>query len=539
MFLSFLFQIVPAIFVRSLQFFASKTAALSNSLTSNKSRSSTLFNLSSANSSGSSSPPSSQRGDNGDSIQDIEYWLQRCSICFDAQLDFCLDICRDQFCRDCFQRYVKEVVHNSWGLSITKIKCPVCNEIVSQSEWSKYVDQNTIDLYNIYNKPYRSFSRCCSGCGEEVFAAQVFQVCSEEKEKYFKDISNLLRKFLETYETAKNKEKIPPNTNNQADIDNFIAKFEADYLVYISEESTSIGIMEMYEHITEKIGKVLGVSLDVNNKRPSKKFSRHKLKTHTDMVKAAAEISSKFVALEVRPEAWKELQFMHISNFPQSNCAKCKRDICLQCGDPTHHPGMTCIQYMRHKVANPHLFVTSQSLLCNDKNDVTDALENTKWKLANSKSCPNCSILINRDDGCNKVDCLHCGYRFCWICRNSWSEKCGFYECRMKQKKGKDKRSVNKRLSSSQLQNQQQLDDNNNNTSEIPQFGEFQGEDVEMSDSFQTEEETEYDYDENDVDNDDAVVLNVLAQSLNDQPEIGVPNVFLIQSKITPADPNL
>ncbi|CAB4487617.1 unnamed protein product [Rhizophagus irregularis] len=520
--------IVPAIFVRSLQFFASKTAAISNSLTSNKSRSSTLFNLSSASSSGSSSPPSSQRGDNGDSIQDIEYWLQRCSICFDAQLDFCLEVCRDQFCRDCFQRYVKEVVHNSWGLSITKIKCPVCHEVVPQSEWSKYVDQNTIDLYNMYNKPYRSFSRCCSGCGEEVFAAQVFQVCSEEKEKYFKDISNHLRKFLETYGNIKGS-----NTDNQSDTDNFITKFEADYLVYISEENTTIEIMEMYEHITEKMGKILGLRFNLNKKRPLKNSSHHKLKTHADMVKAAAEISSKFVALEVRPEAWRELQFMHISNFPQSNCSKCKKDICLQCGDPTHHTGMTCIQYMRHKVANPHLFITNQSLLCNDKNDITDALENTKWKLANSKSCPNCSILINRDDGCNKVDCLHCGYRFCWICRSGWSEKCGFYRCRMgKRKKGKDKQSARKQQNSSQLHIQHV----NNNVSEISQFGGSR-DDVEMSDSFQTEEETEYDYDENDVD-DEAVVLNALAQSLDDQPEIGVPNVFLIQSKITPTDSN-
>jgi hypothetical protein len=111
-----------------------------------------------------------------------------------------------------------------------------------------------------------------------------------------------------------------------------------------------------------------------------------------------------------------------------------------------------------------------------------------------------------------------------------------------KQKKGKDKSSANKRLrqqDSLQLQNQQQSDINNN-VSEILQFGEFQGDDVEMSDSFYTEEETEYDYDENDVgeNQDDAVVLNALAQSLDVQPEIGVPNVFLIQSKITPTDPD-
>jgi hypothetical protein len=63
---------------------------------------------------------------------------------------------------------------------------------------------------------------------------------------------------LETFETAKNS-KNPANVDNQADISNFIAKFEADYLVYTSEENTSIEIMEMYEYITKKMGKVLGL----------------------------------------------------------------------------------------------------------------------------------------------------------------------------------------------------------------------------------------------------------------------------------------
>ncbi|CAG8837826.1 22296_t:CDS:2, partial [Racocetra persica] len=187
----------------------------------------------------------------------FEYWLQRCSICFDAQLDFCLELCRDQFCRDCFQRYVKEVVQNSWGLGITKVKCPVCQDVIQQSEWSKYVDQNVIDLYNTYNKPYRSFSRCCSECGEEVFAAQVFQVCAEEKEKYFKEISLLLRKYFDTYGSGKNckgKNTLNRVTKNQNDIDSFLEKYQTDYLAYISGEDPKIGVLEMYEYIAKKLG---------------------------------------------------------------------------------------------------------------------------------------------------------------------------------------------------------------------------------------------------------------------------------------------
>ncbi|CAJ0851038.1 13812_t:CDS:2 [Entrophospora sp. SA101] len=391
--------IVPAIFVRSLQFFASKTIAIG------------------------SSSSSSQRSDGGEggsdnltSVQDIEYWLQRCSICFDAQLDFCLDLCRDQF-----------LVQNSWGLNITKIKCPVCQDVISQSEWSKYVDQNTIDLYNTYNRPYRSYSRCCNECGEEIFAAKVFQVCAEEKEKYFKEISVLLRKFLETYGVNNNKPlkgKSIANSqfatiNNISDVDMFIARFEKDYLTFISNDNPGVGVFEMYQYVAKKIGDCLGLSFGMNNRRSTTKFTRNKLKIHSDMVKSAAEISSKIVALEIRPESWKELQFMHVANFPQSRCTKCYNDICLQCGESTHHPGMTCIQFMRYKVANPHLFIMNNSKTQatyhnNINNNTVDALEIIKWKLENSKSCPNCSILINRDDGCNKVDCLHCGYRFCW-----------------------------------------------------------------------------------------------------------------------------
>ncbi|KAF9431860.1 hypothetical protein BGZ76_011612 [Entomortierella beljakovae] len=52
-----------------------------------------------------------------------------------------------------------------------------------------------------------------------------------------------------------------------------------------------------------------------------------------------------------------------------------------------------------------------------------------QWKLANTNPCPNCCILIHRDDGCNKVDCMLCGYRFCWVCRESWGSACGFFSC--------------------------------------------------------------------------------------------------------------
>lgn len=94
-------------------------------------------------------------------------------------------------------RYIQETVNQSWGLGVTRIKCPgikkkninnenffsslfmlllffflVCQETIAQSEWSKYVSQDIIEKYNVYNQPYRPFSRYCSTCEHPVAPCQ-------------------------------------------------------------------------------------------------------------------------------------------------------------------------------------------------------------------------------------------------------------------------------------------------------------------------------------------------------------------------------
>lgn len=63
-----------------------------------------------------------QDEDDEDDPQDnMEYWLQRCSICFEAQLDLCLDYCRDQYCLDCFRRQVHAFYLCKHSISLTHI----------------------------------------------------------------------------------------------------------------------------------------------------------------------------------------------------------------------------------------------------------------------------------------------------------------------------------------------------------------------------------------------------------------------------------
>lgn len=57
---------------------------------------------------------------------------------------------------------------SSWGLSVTPIRCPVCTELIPKHEWSQYVPQKIVDMYDTFNKPYRSYTRACSHCETEM-----------------------------------------------------------------------------------------------------------------------------------------------------------------------------------------------------------------------------------------------------------------------------------------------------------------------------------------------------------------------------------
>jgi hypothetical protein len=84
-----------------------------------------------------------------------------------------------------------------------------------------------------------------------------------------------------------------------------------------------------------------------------------------------------------------------------------------------------------------------QLIMQNEQQINDDFVQTLKWKLENrcenfkkgeiicllttalfvySRNCPSCSIMINRDDGCNKVDCTLCGFSFCWECKSTWSD---------------------------------------------------------------------------------------------------------------------
>ncbi|ORZ04706.1 hypothetical protein BCR41DRAFT_194246 [Lobosporangium transversale] len=165
-----------------------------------------------------------------------------------------------------------------------------------------------------------------------------------------------------------------------------------------------------------------------------------------EIKRALAKFSKRFSSIETRQEQWKELQFLHVRWLRWEWCEKCDKELCLQCGVSSHHELYDCFQYMRSLITNKDSTGLSPIVNWSAKQSnyrppkTTSSISKGKtrsdldtstiqWKLANTSPCPNCCILIHRDDGCNKMDCLLCGYRFCWVCREAWGTACGFFKC--------------------------------------------------------------------------------------------------------------
>ncbi|CAF0990366.1 unnamed protein product [Didymodactylos carnosus] len=58
---------------------------------------------------------------------------------------------------------------------------------------------------------------------------------------------------------------------------------------------------------------------------------------------------------------------------------------------------------------------------------------NCLWLVTNSKKCPNCSISIQKNEGCNHIKCVKCKHDFCWICLEVWKKHSsttgGYFQC--------------------------------------------------------------------------------------------------------------
>ena len=68
---------------------------------------------------------------------------------------------------------------------------------------------------------------------------------------------------------------------------------------------------------------------------------------------------------------------------------------------------------------------TNPTTTTSNEDDLTQ-----EWFIENNiKQCPDCGIYIEKDGGCNHMNCDLCGYEFCWACLRDMSAEGCNYEC--------------------------------------------------------------------------------------------------------------
>ncbi|CAD5224848.1 unnamed protein product [Bursaphelenchus xylophilus] len=92
-------------------------------------------------------------------------------------------------------------------------------------------------------------------------------------------------------------------------------------------------------------------------------------------------------------------------------CTKCETSYCIKCGQDYHAPA-TCDILKKWQVK------------CADDSETANYIS------AHTKDCPNCHACIEKNGGCNHMQCTKCKHHFCWMCFRDWkSHGSEYYEC--------------------------------------------------------------------------------------------------------------
>ncbi|XP_008561029.1 E3 ubiquitin-protein ligase arih1 [Microplitis demolitor] len=96
-------------------------------------------------------------------------------------------------------------------------------------------------------------------------------------------------------------------------------------------------------------------------------------------------------------------------DFKPVSC-HCGRTFCFKCNEKWHDP-ILC------------------DLLRKWMKKVDEDAATSAWIGLNTKDCPKCMAIIEKNGGCNHMTCRKCRHEFCWICLMNWKEHNSNYKC--------------------------------------------------------------------------------------------------------------
>jgi ankyrin repeat protein len=110
-----------------------------------------------------------------------------------------------------------------------------------------------------------------------------------------------------------------------------------------------------------------------------------------------------------------------INATQQIQCPSCKSIYCITC--QYDHQNMTCedaaaLDYDCVSCVTRHARNMSCETATRDRTQTESSLE--ELRNLNIKTCPNCKIFIEKNQGCNHITCKKCSHEFCWTCLNAF-----------------------------------------------------------------------------------------------------------------------
>eukprot|EP00918_Siedleckia_nematoides_P001583 GHVU01003721.1.p1 GENE.GHVU01003721.1~~GHVU01003721.1.p1 ORF type:complete len:501 (-),score=60.13 GHVU01003721.1:999-2501(-) len=92
-------------------------------------------------------------------------------------------------------------------------------------------------------------------------------------------------------------------------------------------------------------------------------------------------------------------------------CKECKSTFCFRCGTDYHAP-------------------TDCDTIKKWLTKCADDSETANYISAHTKDCPKCQVCIEKNGGCNHMQCTKCKHDFCWMCLGDWKNHGSeYYEC--------------------------------------------------------------------------------------------------------------
>nr|XP_006811619.1 PREDICTED: protein ariadne-2-like [Saccoglossus kowalevskii] len=92
-------------------------------------------------------------------------------------------------------------------------------------------------------------------------------------------------------------------------------------------------------------------------------------------------------------------------------CTKCNNSFCFKC--KLHYHAPTECEVIKKWLTK-----------CRDDSETANYIS------AHTKDCPKCSVCIEKNGGCNHMQCYKCKHDFCWMCLGDWKNHGSeYYEC--------------------------------------------------------------------------------------------------------------